>query len=508
MTATNAGESGRQRRQQSDAAPRGLTCPTALLPAVCLLCSPPPQSLHFDCLNPRPARRPNGQTLARCSLCVRELSSAQAQEERTQREADDGEGAAAMSGESPPPSRRPPAVRQTSSASSSEQQRSPADSAPADSVAALGLGSPARRSAARQLKVRDPAAVASAAGSAAAEQATQTPAAVAPATATRSRHGSLDKGAAVASPSSSSSSRRLQSSAATAGSSPAAASAPFSASTPPSTPSGASSLSDRLAAAVGGEEGARFALAVSAFIASARLSRQEQRDLYLRLLPNLSSNAQLVDRIRTGELTAAVVCRLSNKELADERVQRERKEEQRRHMRDLIVAPEMLLVKQTKQGLEYVSVAGQRVTQARDMFSVSKPDDAEQQPADEAKDDDAWDGAGEAASSGSGSGSQQSRNTGSRRFSLSDSPPFSPTPDSQWRAATDEEMEAKYSSPASDGEEQVEEKGEQQGERGAGNGGQEEERGQRLASLHLYCRRRRRARRAGGEEAQAGWAEA
>ena len=211
---------------------------------------------------------------------------------------------------------------------------------------------------------------------------------------------------------------------------------------------------------VGGEDGTRFAADVEAFIASSRLSRQDMRDLYLRLLPNLSANPQLVSRIRSGQLTAAVVCRLSNKELADERVQRERAEEGRRQLRDVIVAPEVLLVKQTKQGLEYVSLAGQRVTQARDMFAPSKPataQAAQQAAAQEAKDgdaehDDAWDGAGEAETRPS-----RSRG-GSRRFSLSDSPPFSPRSGSERPSAqdgtqeageqltvTEEEMEAKYS---------------------------------------------------------------
>ena len=155
-----------------------------------------------------------------------------------------------------------------------------------------------------------------------------------------------------------------------------------SAASSPTPPSASSKLSERLAEVVGGEVGVRFASAVSAVVADRRLEGKELRSLYTRILPNLQSNAALLASVRDGRLSAAELCSMSNKEMAEERVQREREEAARQSLKDVIAAPELLIAKHTKQGVEYVQVTGEKVT-TTDMFddkvlaAAKRSDDAE-----------------------------------------------------------------------------------------------------------------------------------
>ena len=241
----------------------------------------------------------------------------------------------------------------------------------------------------------------------------------------------------------------------TASASPA--SVPSAPTTPPSLPS---KLSDRLAGVVGGEVGVRFAAEVEAVVRERRLSAKELRDLYTRIVPNLASNAALLSSVRDGRLSASELCSMSNKELADERVQRERQEAAKQSLKDVIAAPEVMIAKQTKAGVEFIAVAGEKVTQT-DMFDeritggTRRGGDAVDAVAAREEEADPWGEAGELPST-----------KRQQRASALDSP-LSPSSDEGdpfrgggegWDGVTAEEMDRKYDDE--EGERQTEEKAE------------------------------------------------
>ena len=234
-------------------------------------------------------------------------------------------------------------------------------------------------------------------------------------------------------------------------------------STPPSLPA---KLSERLAGVVGGDVGVRFAAEVEAVVQERRLTGKELRDLYTRIVPNLSNNAALLSSVRLGRLSAAELCSMSNHQLADEKVQREREEAAKQSLKDVIAAPEVMIAKVSHKGeVEYVHVAGQKVTQA-DPFDeriagpgtrrgrgggAGDPETAVEEETDP------WDDAGELPS-----------NRRQRRDSVLDSP-LSPSSDEGdpfrgggegWDGVTAEEMEKKYDDDhieAGEGDGEVEE---------------------------------------------------
>ena len=126
-------------------------------------------------------------------------------------------------------------------------------------------------------------------------------------------------------------------------------------------------MTERLVEAVGGDSGAAFAASVSNFIISHNYSLRETRDLYFRLLSNLKSNTKLLARVRAGEITAEQLCTMSEADMAGDEVRREREEAKKASIRDVTMAKEMMIAKQTKAGVEYIAVAGDKMTKT-DMF--------------------------------------------------------------------------------------------------------------------------------------------
>ena len=222
---------------------------------------------------------------------------------------------------------------------------------------------------------------------------------------------------------------------ATAGSPTSASSVPSTPapSTPATPPAATAKLSERLAELLGGEAGASFASAVEEFIRSRHLSLKDTRALYQRVLPNLSGNPALMASVRDGRLSAAELCLMSNKDMADERTQREREEAARQSLKDVIAAPEVVIAKHTKAGVEYVAVAGEKLTQT-DMFDAKVSGlrerlsgNGEKDAAEEEEEEDAWAHAGEA---------QHSSRHAPGRTPLFDSP-MSPSSDDDSRPQFD-----------------------------------------------------------------------
>ena len=147
----------------------------------------------------------------------------------------------------------------------------------------------------------------------------------------------------------------------------------------PSTPPGASPssaastrtvsghMSDRLVEAIGTANAADFAAGVSNFILSHNSSLRETRDLYFRLLSNLKSNTTLLARVQRGEITAEQLCTMREEDMAGDEVRKEREEAKKASIRDVTMAKEMMIAKQTKAGVEYIAVAGDKLTMT-DMF--------------------------------------------------------------------------------------------------------------------------------------------
>ena len=143
--------------------------------------------------------------------------------------------------------------------------------------------------------------------------------------------------------------------------------------TTPTTPPGASPTSgtagrsvsshmnERLVEMIGASNGGTaFVESVSAFIVSHKLSVRETRDLYFRLVSNLRSNTQLLTRVRSGDITAEQLCTMSEADMAGDEVRRQREEAKKASIRDVTMAKEMMIAKQTKAGVEYIAVAGDK----------------------------------------------------------------------------------------------------------------------------------------------------
>ena len=129
-----------------------------------------------------------------------------------------------------------------------------------------------------------------------------------------------------------------------------------------------SHMTDKLAELIGAQSGgAAFAESVNLFILEHKLSVRDIRDLYFRLLSNLKSNEQLLSRVRSGDVTAEQLCSMNDADMAGDEVRRQREEAKKASIRDVTMAAEMMIAKQTKAGVEYIAVAGDKLT-ATDMF--------------------------------------------------------------------------------------------------------------------------------------------
>ena len=128
-----------------------------------------------------------------------------------------------------------------------------------------------------------------------------------------------------------------------------------------------SHMTDRLVETIGGANAAQFAASVSHFIVSHGLSLRDTRDLYFRLLSNLRSNSELLARVRSDDITAEQLCTMSEADMAGDEVRRQREEAKKASIRDVTMAKEMMIAKQTKAGVEYIAVAGDKLTRT-DMF--------------------------------------------------------------------------------------------------------------------------------------------